>query len=313
MSKKATRDAFGEVLKKIAQKDNNVYALDCDLGRSTRAYAITEVDPARFIEMGISEQDMVSTAAGMASAGKIVFVNSFAVFLTGRAYDQIRQQVALPRSNVKICASSSGLTQGADGATHQSISDMNLMRGLPHMTVLSPADAAQTEQIVEFAHSYEGPVYIRLSRYATEPLLPEGSVFELNKIQKIYQGEDIALVATGPILEQVLLTVENLRKLGYSCGVYNVPTIKPLDSDSIKTIAQRYSMVATIEEHSIIGGLGSAVSEVLATMPKHARLLRLGVKDCFGESGEPAELLAKHGLDASGIAESIHREFQNEL
>ena len=313
MAKKATRDAFGDALKKIAQEDRNVYAMDCDLGRSTRSYAITEVDPSRFIEMGISEQDMVSTAAGMASAGKTVFVNSFAVFLTGRAYDQIRQQIALPRSNVKICASSAGLTQGADGATHQSITDMNLMRGLPHMTVLSPADAAQTEQIVEYAHTYAGPVYIRLSRYSTEPLLPDGMRFEPNKIQRISDGNDIALVSTGPILEQVLIAAERLKELGYSCGVYNVPSIKPLDAQSLEHIGGRYSLIATIEEHSIIGGLGSAVSEVLSGMSSHARLVRLGVNDCFGESGEASQLLEKHGLDAAGITESIVQQYRNRM
>ncbi len=305
MSKKATRDAFGETLKDIAMNDDSVFAMDCDLGGSTRAAKIAEADPSRFIEMGIAEQDMVSTAAGMASMGKIVFVNSFAVFLTGRAYDQIRQQVALPKSNVKICASSSGLTQGADGATHQSVTDINLMRGLPNMVVLSPADAVQTDAVIRFAHSYQGPVYIRLSRYETGQLVPEGYTFEFNKLEALSEGRDIALVATGPILEQVLAAAAVLAEKGYSCGVYCAATIKPFDSDGLLALAGKYRLIATVEEHSVYGGLGSAAAETLSAFASHPPLLRLGVQDCFGESGSAGELLCKHKLDAEGIVESI--------
>ncbi|MBN2860194.1 MAG: transketolase family protein [Sphaerochaetaceae bacterium] len=311
MSKKATRDAFGDTLRDIATEDNAVFAMDCDLGGSTRAAKIMEADPSRFIEMGIAEQDMVSTAAGMASMGKVVFVNSFAVFLTGRAYDQIRQQVALPRSNVKLCASSSGLTQGADGATHQSVTDINLMRGLPHMVVLSPADAVQTDAVIRFAHTYKGPVYIRLSRYATQQIFPDDYVFEFNQIETLSQGTDVALIATGPILEQVLAARKLLEAKGYSCGVYHVPTIKPFDADSLKAIANQVRLLATIEEHSIIGGLGSATAEVLSSLATHPPLVRIGVQDCFGESGSAEELLCKHKLDAEGIVERITSELQH--
>ncbi len=308
MSRKATRDAYGDTLRDIAAEDHAVFAMDCDLGGSTRASKIREVDPSRFIEMGIAEQDMVSTAAGMASMGKIVFVNSFAVFLTGRAYDQIRQQVALPRSNVKLCASSSGLTQGADGATHQSVTDINLMRGLPHMVVLSPADAVQTDAIIRFAHTYKGPVYIRLSRYATEQIFPDDYVFEFNQIETLRTGTDVALIATGPILEQVLEAHTRLTARGYSCGVYHVPTIKPFDGDTLKAVAKTAGLLATVEEHSIYGGLGSAAAEVLSSISSHPPLVRIGVQDCFGESGTAEELLCKHKLDAEGIVERITSE-----
>jgi len=208
----ATRDAYGEALVELARADRNVVALDCDLGRSTRAYGITEVDPGRFVEMGIAEQDMISTAAGMSRMGKVVFVNSFAVFVTGHAFDQIRQQVALPKSNVKICGSSAGITQGTDGATHQSIVDVALMRALPNMTVIVPADGRQTRQAVRLAHEIQGPVYLRLSRFGTGDFLPDDLGFELGKAQSLRSGEDIVLVGCGPVLRNVLLAADLLRR-----------------------------------------------------------------------------------------------------
>ena len=311
MSKKATRDAFGDTLLDIAIQDDAVFAMDCDLGGSTRAAKIREADPSRFIEMGIAEQDMVSTAAGMASMGKVVFVNSFAVFLTGRAYDQIRQQVALPRSNVKLCASSSGLTQGADGATHQSVTDINLMRGLPHMVVLSPADAVQTDAIIRFAHNLYGA-----GIYSTSPGMRQSRSSLMimcsnsTRSRHSFRAPMSPLVATGPILEQVLEARKVLTAEGYSVGVYHVPTIKPFDADSLKAIAQQVKLLATIEEHSVYGGLGSAAAEVLSSIPSHPPLARIGVQDCFGESGSAEELLCKHKLDADGIVERITSELQ---
>lgn len=306
MALDSTRDGFGRGLVKIAQEHDNVYAMDCDLGRSTRSYRITEVDAARFIEMGISEQDMISTAAGMSTMGKVVFVNSFAVFLTGRAYDQIRQQIALPRLNVKLCGSSAGITQGTDGATHQSVTDVNLMRGLPNMVVLCPCDSRQAEEMVLFAYNYEGPLYIRLSRYETQHIVPEEDYFELGKAQKLHEGSDIALLSYGPILENVLHAATLLESRGISCEVWNFPTIKPLNGNKLMEICENCKQIITIEEHSIIGGLGSAVAEILAESAVPIKnFLRLGLRDCFGESGSAKELLKKHQLDPDGIAKSV--------
>jgi transketolase len=301
----ATRDRYGEVLVKLAKADMDVVAFDCDLGRSTRSYRITEVDESRFFEMGISEQDMISTAAGMAREGKTVFVNSFAVFITGRAFDQIRQQVSLARTNVKICGSSGGLTQGPDGATHQSVVDVSLMRSLPHMVVMVPVDGNQTEDVVHAAYAHEGPVYIRLSRYQTGPVLPGGVTFEMGEMQELEEGERVVLVGSGPVLKEVYGAVSKLRERGMRPGVVNVHTIKPIDNEGLGRLIDRYEVIVSVEEHSVIGGLGSAIAEVCAERVSNTKLVRLGVQDVFGESGTAEELLAKHGLDADGIAESV--------
>jgi transketolase len=301
----ATRDRYGEILIELAQEDAEVVVLDCDLGRSTRSFRITEVDRKRFFEMGISEQDMISTAAGMAREGKKVFVNSFAVFITGRAFDQIRQQVSLARTNVKVCGSSGGLTQGPDGATHQSVVDVSLMRSLPYMVVMVPADGDQTEEVVRAAQTHEGPVYIRLSRYQTGPILPAGVKFEMGKMQELEGGERVVLVGSGPVMKEVYGAVSKLREKGIRPGVVNVHTIKPIDAAGIGQLMERYEVMVSVEEHSVIGGLGSAIAEVSAERGSGTKLVRLGVKDTFGESGTAEELLAKHGLDADGIVRSV--------
>ena len=303
-----TRDGYGRTLVRLARQDPRVVAMDCDLGRSTRAHMITEVDPRRFIDMGIAEQDMISTAAGMASCGKIVFVNTFAIFLTGRAFDQIRQQVSLPRSNVKLCGSSAGITLGADGATHQSINDVGLMRCLPYMTVLVPADGPQTEAAVLAAYNHKGPVYLRLSRYSLPNFIPEGTPFEMGKAIELREGRDVALVTNGPVLFHVLEAAERLQQKGISTGVYDFHTVKPFDVECVQSIARRYRMVFTVEEHNIIGGLGSAFAEALSELSDPAQkpvLRRLGIRDVYGESGSAQELLKKHKLDTAGITESV--------
>lgn len=305
---RSTRDSYGETLKELAEKDKNIVALDCDLGRSTRSFRITETDPERFIEMGIAEQDMISTSAGMASMGKIVFANSFAIFLTAHAFDQIRQQVSLPSANVKLCGSSAGLTQGPDGATHQSVLDVSLMRTLPNMKVICPADGNQTEQAVTAAYEYNGPVYLRLSRYETGDFLPENLSFEIGKAQVLKEGKDVMLASYGPILRNILEASEILESWGISAGVVNFHTIKPIDVDTVKSLGKSYPLIVSIEEHSIIGGLGSALSEVLVEMSSEERiasLKRIGVQDRFGESGTADELLKKFKLDADGIAQTI--------
>lgn len=311
-----TRDWYGETLLRIARNDKNVVAMDCDLGRSTRSYKITEADPKRFIEMGIAEQDMISTAAGMASMGKVVFVNSFAVFVTGRAFDQIRQQIALPEMNVKICGSSAGITQGPDGATHQSVLDVALMRSVPNMVVMIPADGKETEQAVYSAYEYEGPVYIRLSRYPVGNFLPEGIRFEIGKGNILVEGEGIVCVSCGPVLRNVMEAASLLSNHGINVGVINCPVLKPFDRQMIGELASRYRCIVSIEEHSVYGGLGSAVAEVMAEtndLKSRARLVRLGVQDTFGESGTAEEVLHKHGLDTEGIRDSLLEIYKNTI
>ena len=299
-----TRDRFGKVLIQLARQDQRVMALDCDLGRSTRSHGITEVDPRRFIDMGISEQDMISTAAGLASCGKIVFVNSFAIFLTGRAFDQIRQQVSLAKANVKLCGSSSGITLGSDGATHQSINDVSLMRCLPNMRVMVPADGNQTEKAVIAAYNHAGPVYLRLSRYSLANFIPDESPFEMGKAIILREGSRVALVATGPVTYHALEAAKLLESKGISTGVYNFHTIKPMDLKCAQDIARRYEAVFSIEEHNVIGGLGSALAESMCELlepDSKPVLFRIGVRDIYGESGTADELLHKHRLDAEGI------------
>ena len=305
--KQETRDGFGKALVDLAKKDKNIFSLDCDLGRSTRAYNISEVNEKSFFDMGISEQDMISTAAGMASVGKNVFASTFAVFLTGRAYDQIRQQIALPKLKVRLCGSSAGLTQGPDGATHQSVVDLGLMRLLPNMTVLSPADFDQTVKTVEAAAECEGPVYIRLSRFPTVKNIPSDIEFTLGKGQVLKEGEDVVLCGTGPVMQEVNKAAEMLEAKGVKVGVVNFHTIKPFDYMLVKKLMNSYRIIVSVEEHSIYGGLGTAISEVMSenASGSNCSLLRHGVMDHFGESGSPMELLEKYQLDAEGIAKVV--------
>jgi transketolase len=246
----------------------------------------------------------------MAKMGKTVYVNSFAVFLTGRAFDQIRQQVALPGANVKVCGSSAGLTQGADGATHQSVVDAALMRSLPNMTVIVPADARQAEQAVEAVYERKGPAYVRLSRYPTPDYVPVECAFEIGRAQVLREGTGICLCGCGPVLLNVVAAAEQLAKEGRRVGVVNFHTLKPFDADLAVALSARYRTLISVEEHSILGGLGSALAEVLAEQGKGARLVRLGVSDTFGESGSADELLAKHGLDEAGILAAARRMYK---
>ena len=312
MSKEATRDRYGKVLLQLAREDRNVIAMDCDLGRSTRSFQITEVDESRFLEMGISEQDMISTAAGMAHEGKIVFANTFAVFGTGRCFDQIRQQLSLARLNVKVCGSSAGLTQGPDGATHQAVIDVSLMRSLPNMVVIVPADGPQTEAAVREAYEHQGPVYLRLSRYDCENVFEEGYPHDIYKAVELREGKDAAIIVCGVILGHALEAARILAEKGISAGVINIPVVKPLDREAVMKAAMKYSVLVVVEEHSIYGGLGSAVAEVVAEVDgaNRAIVAREGIKDSFGESGLADDLLKKHELDAVGIAEKVIRNIR---
>jgi transketolase len=300
-----TRDGYGKALLELGAANPQVAVVDADLFRSTRTDKFAEAYPDRFYEIGIAEQDMVSTAVGLALGGMIPFANSFAVFLTGRAFDQIRQQVALPALNVKLAGSSAGITQGLDGATHQSVLDVALMRSLPNMCVIVPSDAEEARLATFAAAERDGPVYLRLSRYETPTWRDPGVPFRVGEVEVRRPGRDVTIAVSGAILGRALEAAAILAIEGLSAEVLNVHTIKPLDADAVLASCERTGAVVTVEEHSIIGGLGSAVAEVLSERAsRRLSFRRLGVADTFGESGTADELLEKHGLTAPNIADA---------
>lgn len=302
MKKIATRHAYGETLLELGAKNKDVVVLDADLAKSTKTYDFGKRYPERFFDMGVAEQNMVGTAAGLALGGKIPFASSFAVFATGRAYDQIRNSVAYPGLNVKIAASHAGITVGEDGASHQMLEDISLMRTLPNMTVIVPADAVETRQAILFSAEYQGPVYIRLGRSGVPVIYDEEYRFQMGKASLLRDGKDVTIIATGIMVSRALEAAEKLRLENVEARVLNMSTIKPLDTEAIVAAARETGAVITAEEHSIIGGLGSAVAEVLAEL--HPVLLRrVGVADRFGESGAGEVLLQKFGLTAEHIFE----------
>jgi len=299
----ATRAAYGHVLKTEVYKNPNVVVLEADLGNATKSNAFKEVAPERYFNMGISEQDLIGTAAGFAAAGKIPLASTFAVFATGRAFEQVRNSVCYPKLNVKICATHAGLTVGADGGSHQAIEDISLMRTLPNMTVINPADAKETEAAVLAAIDYQGPVYIRLGRAETKDIHDDSYHFEWGKAEVLRQGSDVSIFATGIMTAKALDAAETLAKQGIQAEVINVHTIKPLDEETVIASAKKTGKVVTAEEHSIIGGLGSAVAEVLARQCPTKQAF-VGVQDSFGESGSPDDLLEKYGLTAEAIVKA---------
>ena len=299
----ATRAAYGHVLKTEVYKNPNVVVLEADLGNATKSNAFKEVAPERYFNMGISEQDLIGTAAGFAAAGKIPLASTFAVFATGRAFEQVRNSVCYPKLNVKICATHAGLTVGADGGSHQAIEDISLMRTLPNMTVINPADAKEAEAAVLAAIDYQGPVYIRLGRAETKDIHDDSYHFEWGKAEVLRQGSDVTIFATGIMTAKALDAAETLAKQGIQAEVINVHTIKPLDEETVIASAKKTGKVVTAEEHSIIGGLGSAVAEVLARQCPTKQAF-VGVQDSFGESGSPNDLLEKYGLTAEAIVKA---------
>ena len=299
----ATRAAYGHILKTEVYKNPNVVVLEADLGNATKSNAFKEVAPERYFNMGISEQDLIGTAAGFAAAGKIPLASTFAVFATGRAFEQVRNSVCYPKLNVKICATHAGLTVGADGGSHQAIEDISLMRTLPNMTVINPADAKEAEAAVLAAIDYQGPVYIRLGRAETKDIHDDSYHFEWGKAEVLRQGSDVSIFATGIMTAKALDAAETLAKQGIQSEVINVHTIKPLDEETVIASAKKTGKVVTAEEHSIIGGLGSAVAEVLARQCPTKQAF-VGVQDSFGESGSPDDLLEKYGLTAEVIVKA---------
>ena len=301
MASIATRDAYGEALAELGAVNENIVVLEADLSKSTKTSDFKKVYPERHFNMGIAEQNMLGVAAGFAAAGKIPFASSFAVFATGRAYDQIRNSIAYPNLNVKIAATHAGLTVGEDGGSHQMLEDIALMRALPNMTVIVPADGIETKQAIKAAAEYEGPVYIRMGRPKVPVLFDDNYTFEIGKGVVLKEGTDVTLVGTGIMVSKAVEAAELLAAEGISAAVVNISTIKPLDAELIIAQAQKTGAIVTCEEHNIYGGLGSAVAEVLVENCP-VPMARVGVADKFGESGLPDELLEKYGLTAANIA-----------
>lgn len=306
MESMATRDAYGKALIELGKINKNVVVLDADLSKSTKTEGFQKEFPVRFFNIGIAEQNLIGCAAGFAASGKIPFASSFAVFATGRAYDQIRNTIGYSQLNVKIAASHAGVTVGEDGGSHQMLEDIALMRAMPGMTVIVPADGTETKQAIFAAAQYKGPVYIRLGRPKVPIIFDENYKFEIGKGIVVKEGTDVALIATGIMVGEALKAAEQLQNQGVKAAVVNISTIKPIDIETITQIAQTTRAVVTCEEHNIYGGLGSAVAEVLVENCP-VPMERIGVKDVFGQSGKPNELMEKYGLTAKDIIEAAKK------
>lgn len=306
MGKKiATRESYGKALAELAKSNKNVVVLDADLSKSTKTADFKQVAPERFFNMGIAEANMMGVAAGMSTCGKIPFVSTFAMFAAGRAFEQIRNSICYPKLNVKICATHAGLTVGEDGATHQAIEDISLMRSIPNMTVINPADDIETIAAIKAVSEMQGPCYVRLGRMAVSNVNDANNYkFEIGKGVTIADGLDATIIATGIMVEAALEAKELLKADGINARVINIHTIKPIDKSIIVKAAKETGVIVTAEEHSIIGGLGSAVTEVVSE-EYPVCVLRVGVNDTFGESGKPDDLLKAYGLTANDIVKKV--------
>ena len=300
---KSIRAAYGNALVKVGKENENVVVLDADVAKSTMSMTFQKEYPERFFDMGIAEQDMIATAAGLASQGKIPFASTFAVFATGRTYDQIRNGVCYGNLNVKVVGTHGGITVGEDGASHQALEDVSLMRGLPNMTVIVPADCKECEEAVKYAAQINGPVYIRVARSNVPDVFGEDYKLAVNG-QVMREGKDVTIITNGETLVEVLDAAEILAGKGVEAKVINMPVVKPLNNDIILKDAENTKLYVTVENHSIIGGLGSAVCEVLSENSP-AKVLRIGTNDVFGQSGTAKALLDYYGLTADKIAQNI--------
>ncbi len=306
---KATRDAYGETLLELGKKRSDIVALDADLSGSTKTSKFAKAFPDRFFNMGIAEQDMIGTAAGLALAGKIPFASTFAVFETGRAWDQIRLTVCYSNTNVKLVATHSGITVGEDGASHQALEDIALMRVLPNMNVIVPADATETASVINAVVDFKGPVYVRLGRAKVPYVMPDDYKFTLGKAFVFHIGKDANIVAAGITVSMAKEAAEILSKDGIDTGVINMSTIKPLDEETLLSAAKSSKILVTAEEHSIIGGLGGAVCEFLSeNCPIPVK--RIGTQDTFGCSGNADDLLRLHGITTENIVNTIKTFFK---
>lgn len=306
----ATRDAYGITLVELGKKYPHIVVLDADLSCSTKTALFAKTFPERFFNMGVSEQDMMGTAAGLALTDKIPFASTFAIFAAGRAWEQIRQTICYSHANVKIVATHGGITVGEDGATHQALEDVALMRVIPGMTVIVPSDAYETAQCIASAVEYYGPIYIRLGRAKVPSVLPEDYKFQIGKAYIFNMGKDVNIIANGIMVSEALKASEILNKEGISTGVANFSSVKPIDKEALLEIAKSSKLIVTAEEHSVIGGLGSAVTEFISeNIPVNVK--RIGVNDAFGCSGSWKELMKLYGLTSDNIVkvvkESINR------
>lgn len=300
----ATRQSYGEALLELGKENENIVVLDADLSGATKTGIFAKEFPERFFNMGIAEQDMMTTAAGMSTMGKIPYASTFAVFAAGRAYDQIRNSICYPNLNVKICATHSGITVGEDGATHQMLEDISMMRTIPNMTVICTSDDIQTKWAVKEISKIKGPVYLRLCRLASSIIYEEETKFEIGKAHQFGEGTDATVIATGVTVAESLKAQEELEKQGIHIRVIDMHTIKPIDKESIIKAAKETKKIITIEDHSIMGGLGSAVCEVLAENYP-AKVIRMGIEDSFGKSGKAEELMKEFKITAEDIIEKI--------
>jgi len=300
----ATRDAYGEALLELGRKRKDIVVLDADLSGSTKTGKFAKAFPDRFYNLGVSEQDLVGTASGLSLAGKLPFASTFAVFETGRAWEQIRQTICYSHLNVKLVATHSGITVGEDGASHQAIEDVALMRVLPNMTVIVPSDGRETTQVIHAVADYQGPVYVRLGRSKVPVVMPDDYQFKIGKAYTFHIGKDANIVAMGIMVSMAIGAATILKHDGLDVGVINMSTVKPIDTETLLKTAKACGLIVTAEEHSTIGGLGSAVSEFLSEN-NPARIIRIGIKDDFGCSGTSEELLELYGLTADNILKTI--------
>lgn len=302
----ATRKSYGEALAEIGEENRNIVVLDADLSTATKTDIFAKKFPERFIDVGIAEQDLIGTAVGLSTFGKIPFVSTFAAFAAGRAYDQIRASICYPKTNVKICATHAGVTVGEDGATHQMLEDISMMRTLPNMKVICPSDDVQTKWVINQISKIDEPVYVRLCRLATPIIYNEQDVesFKIGKAIQIGDGTDASIIATGVTVAEAIKAMEALKEKGINVRVIDMHTIKPIDEEIIIKCAKETKRIITVEDHSIIGGLGSAVCEVLSEKYPF-KVERMGINDTFGTSGNAEELLKYYKIDSEAIIEKI--------
>jgi len=303
MAKTATREAYGAFLEAYGEENKQLVVLDADLSKSTMTNSFAKKYPARFFDMGIAEQNLMGVAAGLAAAGKTAVASTFAVFAAGRAFEIIRNSICYPKLNVKVCATHAGLTVGEDGGSHQAVEDLAIMRSLPNMVVLNPADGPSAKKLLRDAMALDGPVYVRLGRAKVNDIYDDESQIVLGKAVRVKPGQDVTILATGIMVEMALLAREQLLERGIEARVMDVHTIKPLDVEAILAAARETGALVTAEEHSVIGGLGGAVAEALCENYP-VPLKRVGIQDVFGESGKPDELLVKYGLTPDAIVQA---------
>ncbi len=310
MNNIATREAYGQALVELGDLRDDIVVLDADLSKSTKTSEFAKRFPKRFFNMGIAEQNLIGAACGLSTTGKIPFVSTFAVFATGRGFEIIRNSVCYPNLNVKICATHAGITVGEDGGSHQSIEDISIMRSIPNMTVLVPADGVETRKMIFEITKYKGPVYVRLGRSSVPSIFSDDYDFEIGKGVILREGTDATIIACGIMVNEAIDAAQLLKSEGINVRVINMSTIKPIDKELIIDSAKKTGAIVTAEEHSIIGGLGSAVSEIVTELCP-VIVKKIGVNDVFGQSGTPSELISEYGLTADNIVKKVKEAIEN--